>query len=398
MTNKLGLGDLDVGGKRVLVRVDFNVPMDGKRIADNTRIRAALPTILELIRGGAKIILVTHLGRPKGFAPDFSTEPLAVALSKLLGQRVKHAVDCIGVEIEGIVSELRAGDVLLLENVRFYEEETRNDSEFAQKLASLADLYLNDAFGAAHRAHASTEGVTQYFDQCAAGLLMEKEIEYLGKVLHNPERPFVAILGGAKISDKIGVIENLLDKVDQLIIGGGMAYTFLKAKELSVGDSLVELDKIDLANTLLQKASDRHLTIHLPYDHVIGREFAPNTEFQVVSSEGIPDGWSGFDIGIETVLQNLVRLVDTAKTIFWNGPLGVYEFERFAKGTLEVARRVADSAAVSIVGGGDCVAAVHQAGVADRITHISTGGGASLEFLEGKQLPGIEALTDKVEK
>ena len=397
MTNKLGLGDLDVGGKRVLVRVDFNVPMDGKRIADNTRIRAALPTILELIRGGAKIILVTHLGRPKGFAPDFSTEPLAVALSKLLGQRVKHAVDCIGVEIEGIVSELRAGDVLLLENVRFYEEETRNDSEFAQKLASLADLYLNDAFGAAHRAHASTEGVTHYFDQCATGLLMEKEIEYLGKVLHNPERPFVAILGGAKISDKIGVIENLLDKVDQLIIGGGMAYTFLKAKELSVGDSIVELDKIDLANALLQKASDRHLTIHLPHDHVIGREFDPNTEFQVVSSEGIPNGWSGFDIGIETVAK-FGEIVDTAKTIFWNGPLGVYEFERFAKGTLEVARRVADSAAVSIVGGGDCVAAVHQAGVADRITHISTGGGASLEFLEGKQLPGIEALTDKVEK
>ena len=395
MTNKLGLGDLDVGSKRVLVRVDFNVPMDGKRIADNTRIRAALPTILELIRGGAKIILVTHLGRPKGFAPDFSTEPLAVALSKLLGQRVKHAVDCIGVEIEGIVSELRAGDVLLLENVRFYEEETRNDSEFAQKLASLADLYLNDAFGAAHRAHASTEGVTQYFDQCAAGLLMEKEIEYLGKVLHNPERPFIAILGGAKISDKIGVIENLLDKVDQFIIGGGMAYTFLKAKELSVGDSLVELDKIDLANVLLQKASDRHLTIHLPYDHVIGREFAPNTEFQVVSSESIPDGWSGFDIGIETV-KKFGEIVDTAKTIFWNGPLGVYEFEQFAKGTLEIARRVADSAAVSIVGGGDCVAAVHQAGVADRITHISTGGGASLEFLEGKRLPGIEALTDKV--
>ena len=397
MKNKLGLRDLDVGGKRVLVRVDFNVPMDGKRITDNTRIRAALPTILALIRGGAKIILVTHLGRSKGFTPDFSTEPLAVALSKLLSQRVKHAVDCIGVEIEGIVSELRAGDVLLLENVRFYEEETKNDSEFAQKLASLADLYVNDAFGAAHRAHASTEGVTHYFDQCAAGLLMEKEIEYLGKVLHNPECPFVAILGGAKISDKIGVIENLLDKVDQFIIGGGMAYTFLKAKELSVGDSLVELDKIDLANTLLQKASDRHLTIHLPHDHVIGREFDPNTEFQVVSSEGIPDGWSGFDIGIETVAK-FCEIVDTAKTIVWNGPLGVYEFERFAKGTLEVARRVADSAAVSIVGGGDCVAAVHQAGVADRITHISTGGGASLEFLEGKQLPGIEALTDKVEK
>ena len=396
MTNKLGLHDLDVNGKRVLVRVDFNVPMAGKRIVDDTRIRAALPTILELIRGGAKIILVTHLGRPKGFAPDFSTEPLAVELSKLLGQRVKHIVDCIGVEVEAIVSELRAGDVLLLENVRFYEAETQNDPEFAKKLAFLADLYLNDAFGAAHRAHASTEGVTHYFDQCAAGLLMKREIDCLGKVLHNPECPFVAILGGAKISDKIGVIENLLDKVDQLIIGGGMAYTFLKAKGLPVGDSIVELDKLDLANELLQKASDRHLTIHLPHDHVIGKEFDPNTKFQVVSSQDIPDGWSGFDIGIETVAK-FGKIVDTAKTIIWNGPLGVYEFERFAKGTLEIARRVAESEAVSLIGGGDCVAAVHQAGVADRITHISTGGGASLEFLEGKQLPGIETLTNRSE-
>ena len=396
MTNKLGLRDLDVNGKRVLVRVDFNVPMDGKRIADNTRIRAALPTILELIRGGAKIILITHLGRPKGFDPHFSTEPLAVALSKLLGQRVKHIVDCIGVEVEGVVSELRAGDVLLLENVRFYEAEAKNGPEFARKLASLADLYINDAFGAAHRAHASTEGVTHYFDQCAAGLLMEKEIEYLGKVLHDPERPFVAILGGAKISDKIGVIENLLDKVDQLIIGGGMAYTFLKAKRLSIGDSIVEMDKLDLANELLRKASDRDLTIHLPQDHVIGREFDPNTEFQVVSNKNIPDGWSGFDIGSETVAK-FGEIVDTAKTVIWNGPLGVYEFEQFAKGTLEIAQRVAESAAVSIIGGGDCVAAVHQAGVADRITHISTGGGASLEFLEGKRLPGIEALTDRSE-
>ena len=397
MINKLGLHDLAVGGKRVLVRVDFNVPMDGKQIADNTRIRAALPTILALIRGGAKIILVTHLGRPTGFISEFSTEPLAVELSKLLGQRVKHAVDCIGVEIEGIVSELRAGDVLLLENIRFYEEETKNDSEFAQTLASLADLYINDAFGAAHRAHASTEGVTPYFDQCAAGLLMGKEIECLNKVLHDPERPFVAILGGAKISDKIGVIENLLDKVDQLIIGGSMAYTFLKAKGLSVGDSIVEIDKLDLADALLQKASDRHLTIHLPDDHVIGKEFNPSTEFQVVSSQGIPDGWSGFDIGVETVAK-FGKIVDTAKTIIWNGPLGVYEFEQFAKGTLEIARRVAESEAVSIIGGGDCVAAVHQAGIANRITHISTGGGASLEFLEGKRLPGIEALTDRVEK
>ena len=397
MTNKLGLHDLDVNGKRVLVRVDFNVPMDGKQIADDTRIRAALPTILELIRGGAKIILVTHLGRPKGFDPNFSTEPLAVAVSKLLGQRVKYIVDCIGVEVESIVSELRAGDVLLLENIRFYEEETKNDSEFAQTLASLADLYINNAFGAAHRAHASTEGVTHYFDQCAAGLLMEQEIEHLNKMLHDPERPFVAILGGAKISDKIGVIENLLNKVDQLIIGGGMAYTFLKAKGLSVGDSIVEVDKLDLANGLFQKASDQHLTIHLPHDHVIGKELDPNTESQVLSSQEIPDGWSGFDIGIETVAK-FAEIVDTAKTIIWNGPLGVYEFERFAKGTLEIARRVAESEAVTIIGGGDCVAAVHQAGVADRITHISTGGGASLEFLEGKQLPGIEALTDRGEK
>ena len=397
MADKLGLRDLDVGGKRALVRVDFNVPMARKRIADDTRIRTTLPTILELIRGGAKIILVTHLGRPQGFDPNLSTEPLAAALSKLLGQRVKHIVDCIGVEVEGVVSELRKGDVLLLENVRFYEEETKNDPEFARKLASLADLYINDAFGAAHRAHASTEGVTHHFDLCAAGLLMEKEIAYLGEVLHNPERPFVAILGGAKISDKIGVIENLLDKVDQLVIGGGMAYTFLKAKGLSVGISIVELDKLDLAGALLREGSNRNLTIHLPHDHVIGRSFDPDTELQTVSSESIPEDWSGFDIGPDT-LAKFSEIVDTAKTIIWNGPLGVYEFDQFAKGTLEIAKRIAESEAISIVGGGDCVAAVHQAGVADRITHTSTGGGASLEFLEGKRLPGIEALTDRSKK
>ena len=321
MANKLGLRDLDVGGKPVLVRVDFNVPMDGKLIADDTRIRTTLPTILELIRGGAKIILATHLGRPQGFDPNLSTEPLAVALSKLLGQRVKHIVDCIGVEVEGIVSELREGDVLLLENVRFYEEETKNDPELARKLASLADVYINDAFGAAHRAHASTEGVTHHFDLCAAGLLMEKEIEHLSKVLRNPERPFVGILGGAKISDKIGVIENLLDKVDQLVIGGGMAYTFLKAKGLSVGNSIVELDKLDLAGAILREASDRNLTIHLPHDHVIGNAFDPHTEFQTVSGESIPEGWSGFDIGIETVAK-FGEIVDTAKTIIWNGAAG----------------------------------------------------------------------------
>ena len=395
MAEKLGLHDLDVGGKRVLVRVDFNVPMDGGRIADNTRIRAALPTILELSRGGAKIILVTHLGRPKGFEPALSTEPLAVALSKLLGQRVKHAVDCIGVEVEGIVSELGEGDALLLENVRFYEEETKNDPEFAQTLASLADLYVNDAFGTAHRAHASTEGVTHYIDLCVAGLLMEMEIEYLSKVVENPDRPFVAILGGAKVSDKIGVIENLIDKVDKLIIGGGMTYTFLKAMGLPIGDSIVEMDQLDLANAVLEKASARNLPLHLPPDHIIGREFNPDTESQVVSRAGIPDGWSGFDIGPETVAE-FGQIVDTAKTVIWNGPLGVYEFERFAKGTIEIAKRIAASEAVSIIGGGDCVAAVHQAGIADRMTHISTGGGASLEFLEGKELPGVAALTDKV--
>ena len=397
MAEKLGIHDLDVAGKRVLVRVDFNVPMDGKQIQDNTRIRATLPTILELIRRSAKIILVTHLGRPKGFDSALSTEPLAVDLSKLLGQRVKHTVDCIGVEVTGIASELNEGDVLLLENVRFYEEETKNDPGFARKLASLADVYVNDAFGAAHRAHASTEGVARYFDQCAAGQLMEREIKHLSKVLQDPDRPFLAILGGVKISDKIGVIENLIDKVDALIIGGGMAYTFLKATGVPIGDSVVELDKLDLANELLKKASARNLAIHLPRDHRIGKEFTPDTESQVVPHAGIPDGWRGLDIGPETVTA-LSEIIDTAKTVIWNGPLGAYELEQFAKGTTEVAKRIAESQVVSIIGGGDCVAAVHRAGVADRMTHISTGGGASLELLEGKELPGVAALTDKVEQ
>lgn len=394
MPEKLGLHDLDVSGKRALVRVDFNVPMEGKQITDDTRIRSTLPTILELIRGGGKLILMTHLGRPKGFNASLSTEPLAVHLSKLLGQRVKHAVDCIGPEVEALVSELREGDVLLLENVRFYAEETKNDPEFAGKLASLADLYVNDAFGAAHRAHASTEGVTHHFDQCAMGLLMEREIEHLSKVLQNPDRPFVAILGGVKISDKIGVIENLIDQVDELIIGGGMAYTFLKAMGMQIGNSVVELDKLDLANELLQKASERNVTIHLPQDYRIGKEFSPDTESQVVSRESIPEGWQGLDIGPETIAA-IGKIVDAARTVFWNGPLGVYEFDQFAQGTIEVARRLAKSQAVSIIGGGDCVAAVHRAGVADRMAHISTGGGASLEYLEGKELPGIAALTDK---
>jgi 3-phosphoglycerate kinase len=396
MKPKLTLNDLDVSGKRVLVRVDFNVPMEGNRITDDTRIQAALPTILALIHDNAKIILVTHLGRPEGFEPTLSTEPIAVELSKLLGRRVKHIVDCIGSEVAGVVSELETGEVLLLENVRFYKEETDNDPEFAQKLASLADVYVNDAFGAAHRAHASTEGVTRYFEQCAVGLLMEREIQHLSQALQNPARPFVAILGGAKISDKIGVVENLMSKVDALIIGGGMAYTFFKAMGLEIGNSIVELDKIDLAKKILKDAADQNLTIHLPADNVIGREFSANTESKVVPRGEIPDGWEGFDIGPETIAR-FGAVIDSAKTVVWNGPLGVYEFEKFAKGTIEIARRIAKSKSISIIGGGDCVAAVHKAGVADRITHISTGGGASLEFLEGKELPGIAALTDKTE-
>ena len=394
MAEKLGLNDICVRGRRVLVRVDFNVPMEDGRITDNTRIRAALPTILQLIRDGAKIVLVTHLGRPKGFESGLSTEPLAVELSKLMGQRVRQTGDCIGPDVENTIDDLQEGEVLLLENIRFYKEETQNEAEFARVLAALADIYVNDAFGTAHRAHASTEGVTHYFEHCAAGLLMEREIEYLGKVVERPERPFVAILGGAKISDKIGVIENLIENVDGLLIGGGMAYTFLEAMGVPIGDSIVERAKLELASELLKKAVDRKLDIYLPEDHVIGRELNPSTESRIVGRAEIPDGWRGLDIGPKSV-EAFGAILDGANTIFWNGPLGIYEFEKFANGTIEIAKRLAESDAVSIIGGGDCVAAVHKAGVADRITHISTGGGASLEFLEGKTLPGIAALTDK---
>ena len=394
MAEKLGLNDICARSRRVMVRVDFNVPMEDGRVTDNTRIRAALPTILQLIRDGAKIVLMTHLGRPKGFELEFSTEPLAVDLSKLMGQRVQHTGDCIGPEVENTINELQEGDVLLLENIRFYKEETRNEAEFARTLAALADIYVNDAFGTAHRAHASTEGVTHYFEQCAAGLLMEREVKYLSRVVERPEHPFVAILGGAKISDKIGVIENLIESVDGLLIGGGMAYTFLKAMGLSIGDSIVEPDKLELASKLLNRAEDRDIDISLPEDHVIGRELNPLTESRIEERTEIPDEWRGMDIGPKSV-EAFGAIVDGAKTIVWNGPLGIYEFEKFANGTIEIAKRLAESDAVSIIGGGDCVAAVYKAGVADRITHISTGGGASLEYLEGKSLPGIAALTDK---
>ena len=394
---KLELKDIDVAGKRVLVRVDFNVPMKNGKITDETRITAALPTLLELINRNAKTVLITHLGRPKvGSDTDretLSTAPLSVALSQKLGTRVAHVSDCIGGTAQSAVASMQNGEVLLLENVRFYAEETENDIGFAQQLASVADVYVNDAFGTAHRAHASTEGVTRYLNPCAAGFLMAREIYYLSTSLENPERPYAAILGGAKISDKITLIENLLGKVDSLLIGGGMAYTFFAAMGLAIGNSLVEMEKIDVAASLIKKDGFSD-TVLLPSDNVIGRAFHPDTESQIVDKGDISDGWQGLDIGPQTVAEFGERIA-AAKTVVWNGPLGVYEFEKFAQGTIAVAKQIADSQAVSIIGGGDCVAAIQQAGVADRITHISTGGGASLEFLEGKPLPGILALTNK---
>ena len=393
---KLELKDIDVTGKRVLVRVDFNVPIKDGKIIDETRITAALPTLLALINADAKTILVTHLGRPKvGSAASrkrLSTEPIAIALSQKLGTRVAHVDDCVGESVQSAVAALRDGEVLLLENVRFYAEETENDAAFAQQLASLADVYVNDAFGTAHRAHASTEGVTHYLNPCVAGLLMAREIYYLSTSLENPTRPYVAILGGAKVSDKITLIETLLEKVDKLLIGGGMAYTFLSAMGFSIGNSLVETEKLEVAKSLVERA-DFSDTVLLPVDHVVGRDFDPETESQIVGKGCIPEGWQGLDIGPETA-SAFGEQIATAKTVVWNGPLGVYEFEKFARGTIAVAKQIAASESVSIIGGGDCVAAVQQAGVADRMTHISTGGGASLAFLEGKSLPGIVALTD----
>jgi len=394
---KLELADIDVAGKRVIVRVDFNVPIQEGKITDETRITAALPTLLDLIHRNAKIILITHLGRPTvGSAADretLSTEPIAIALNRKLGRRVAHVNDCIGEDVHNAVESLENGEILLLENVRFYAEETDNDPEFAKQLASIADVYVNDAFGTAHRAHASTEGITQYITTCAVGLLMAREIHYLSMTLESPERPYVAILGGAKISDKITLIENLLGKVDSLLIGGGMAYTFLSAMGVSIGNSLVETEKLDVAVNLIKK-KDFTESVLLPADHIVGESFDPETESQVIDNVSVPNGWQGLDIGPKTVAAFSERIA-SAKTVVWNGPLGVYEFEKFAKGTIEVAKQIAASDAVSIIGGGDCVAAIQQAGVADRITHISTGGGASLEFLEGKPLPGITALTDK---
>ncbi len=395
MINKKTVEDVNVTGKRVLVRCDFNVPLDDKKnITDENRIIGALPTIRYLIEQKAKVILCSHLGRPKGeFNNKYSLEPVADRLSQLLNKKVFMAKDVIGESAKSAVSAMQEGDIVLLENVRFHKEEEENNPDFAKKLSSLADIFINDAFGTAHRAHASTAGVANYLP-AAAGYLIQKEIDIMGKVLSNPERPFVAILGGAKVSDKIGVIENLLEKVDALIIGGGMAYTFLKAKGYKIGDSICEDDKIELAKELMKKAEEREVELLLPVGSIIANEFKADAESMYVPSDAMPDGWMGMDIGHITV-EKFAKPIKKAKTIIWNGPMGVFEFPKFAEGTKEVAELVANANATTIIGGGDSAAAVEQLGYADKMTHISTGGGASLEFLEGKNLPGIAALEDK---
>ena len=393
--SKKTVKDIDLRGKKVFVRCDFNVPMDeNQNITDNRRIVAALPTIKYLIEQNCKIILSSHLGRPKGeFKPEFSLAPVAKELSKLLGQEVLMAKDVIGESAKTLAANLQEGQVMLLENVRFHREETDNDPEFAKELASMAEVFVNDAFGTAHRAHASTEGISHYLPS-VSGFLIEKELKFLGDALNNPERPFVAILGGAKVSDKIGVIDSLLEKVDTLMIGGGMAYTFFKAQGYEVGNSLCEPDKCDLALSLMNKAKEKGVKFLLPIDTKIGKEFKPDTESKTVAWTEIPEGWEGFDIGEKTI-EMFKDELKSAKTVVWNGPLGLFEFDQFAIGTNAIAHALAELDATTIIGGGDSAAAVEKAGLADKMTHISTGGGASLEFLEGKKLPGIECLQDK---
>ena len=393
--NKKTVRDIDVKGKKVIVRCDFNVPQteDGT-ITDNRRIVSALDTINYLIENNAKVILCSHLGRPKGeFKKEFSLKPIADELSKLLGKEVKLASDVIGESAKELTSNMEEGEVVLLENVRFHREETDNDPEFAKELASLAEVYVNDAFGTAHRAHASTAGVAEYLP-AVSGFLIEKELNFMGNALENPQRPFISILGGKKVSDKIGVIEALLEKVDTLLIGGAMAYTFFKSMGYGVGDSICELDKLDLAKEIMQKAKDKGVKLMLPVDTKVGKEFKPDTESKIVKYTEIPDGWEGFDIGTETIKMYVEELKD-AKTVVWNGPLGLSEFEQFATGTDTIAKTLAESDAVTIIGGGDSAAAIERMGLSDKFSHISTGGGASLEFLEGKKLPGIECLLNK---
>lgn len=383
---------IELKGKQVFIRVDFNVPHDEKNnITDDTRILLSLPTIRFVSEAGGKVILASHLGRPKGKKdPKFILAPVAVRLSQLLGKKVALAADCIGEEVQKQIGGMKEGEILLLENLRFHPEEEKNEEAFSKALASLCDIYVNDAFGAAHRAHASTDGMARFVKIVAAGFLMMKEVESLEKVLVNPQKPYVAILGGAKVSDKIGVIQNLLDKVNTLLIGGGMAYTFLKAEGFQVGKSLVEEDQIGFSLNLLEKAKGK-IKFLLPSDHIAAERMDVQAKRGIVKNDKIPSGWVCLDIGPETV-KTFSEEIQSAKTIVWNGPMGVFEMEPFSQGTFAIAKAIANSSAFSVVGGGDSVAAVNQAGVADRISHISTGGGASLEFLEGKKLPGIEAL------
>lgn len=392
------LSTADISGKRVLVRCDLNVPLDGKKITDDTRIRASIPTIQYLIDNGAKVLLSSHLGRPKDGPEDkFSLAPVADRLSELLGKKVTMAPDCIGDKVSAIVSKMSNGDVALLENVRFYKQETKNDSEFAKKLAENADMFVNDAFGTAHRAHGSTAGVTSYLKPSVAGFLLEKELEYLDGAVSNPARPFAAIVGGSKVSSKIGVIESLLAKVDKLFLGGGMVFTFMKARGYSVGSSLVEDDKLELAKNLEKIAAEKGVKIILPSDVVVADKFDANANTRVVSVTAIPDGWMGLDAGPNAIAEAQKELSD-CKCIIWNGPMGVFEFDKFAEGTFAIAKTLADMTSkgcITIIGGGDSVAAVEKAGLASKMSHISTGGGASLELLEGLPLPGVVALDDK---
>ncbi|HWT64554.1 MAG TPA: phosphoglycerate kinase [Terracidiphilus sp.] len=403
--SKLSIRDIDLANKRVFVRVDFNVPLteDGSTITDDTRIVATLPTLKYALERNAKLILASHLGRPKGKVNSkYSLKPVAARLSELLAKElgkavsVSFATDCIGADASELANSLQPGQVLLLENLRYHAEEEANDAEFSKKLAALAEVYVNDAFGSAHRAHASTEGITHFIKPAVAGLLMEKEITYLGKALESPEKPFVAIIGGSKISGKIDVIDNLLDKVDTLVIVGGMAYTFQRALGVATGKSLVEEDKIDMAKAALEKAKAKGVNLLLPVDNILADKFAEDAATQEWdTAKDFPADWQGLDIGPKSIAA-IEKIVSEAKTIVWNGPAGVFEFPRFAVGTNAIAKAVAaNKAATSIIGGGDSVSAINKTGLADQITHISTGGGASLEFLEGKKLPGVEALTDK---
>lgn len=393
--NKLTIEDIEPAGKRVFVRVDFNVPLAGRRITGDTRIAAALPTIRNLIERGARVILASHLGRPKGKSVEgLKMDPVAERLGELLGVAVRKLDDCVGAEVEKAVAEMAAGDVVLLENLRFHKGETENDERFARALASHADIFVNDAFGTAHRAHASTVGITKFVETCAAGPLLGEEIEYFSRVLADPARPFVMILGGAKVSGKIGTIDNLMDVTDKFLVGGGMAYTFLRAKGHKIGNSLCEEKKLDVARETLDKARREGKSFVLPVDNVVARELSGDAETRVTEGEDIEDGWIGLDIGPKTIELFKDELAG-AETIVWNGPLGAFEVKSFEEGTRSIANYIAESGAVSVIGGGDTAAAVEQFGLSGKISHISTGGGASLEVLEGKKLPGIEALTDR---